>query len=41
LLRGYLVYGSVPNALLDWTVLLIAVVIVQTIASLTYQTIVL
>jgi ABC-2 type transport system permease protein len=41
LLRGYLVYGSVPNAALDWTVLLIAVVIVQTIASLTYQTIVL
>jgi ABC-2 type transport system permease protein len=41
LLRGYLVNGSVPNALLDWAVLLVAVVIVQSIASVTYQTIVL
>jgi ABC-2 type transport system permease protein len=41
LLRGYLVNGSVPNAPLDWAVLLIAVVIVQSIASVTYQTIVL
>jgi ABC-2 type transport system permease protein len=41
LLRGYLVNGNVPNALLDWTVLLVAVVIVQSIASVTYQTIVL
>jgi ABC-2 type transport system permease protein len=41
LLRGYLIYGNVPNALLDWTVLLVAVVIVQSIASVTYQTIVL
>lgn len=41
LLRGYLVNGNVPNALLDWTVLLVAVVIVQGIASVTYQTIVL
>lgn len=41
LLRGYLVNGNVPNAALDWTVLLVAVVIVQSIASVTYQTIVL
>jgi ABC-2 type transport system permease protein len=41
LLRGYLVNGNVPNALLDWTVLIVAVVIVQSIASVTYQTIVL
>jgi len=41
LLRGYLIYGSVPNAPLAWAVLLIAVLIVQTIASLTYQTIIL
>lgn len=41
LLRGYLVNGNVPNAPLDWAVLLVAVVIVQSIASVTYQTIVL
>jgi ABC-2 type transport system permease protein len=41
LLRGYLVNGNVPNAPLAWAVLLIAVLIVQTIASLTYQTIIL
>jgi ABC-2 type transport system permease protein len=41
LLRGYLVNGNVPNAPLAWAVLLIAVLIVQSIASLTYQTIVL
>jgi ABC-2 type transport system permease protein len=41
LLRGYLVNGNVPNALLDWTVLLVAVVIVQGIASVTYHRIVL
>jgi len=41
LLRGYLVNGNVPNALLDWSVLLIAVLIVQSIASVTCQTIVL
>jgi len=41
LLRGYLINGYVPNALLDWTVLLVAVVIVQSIASVTYHTIVL
>jgi ABC-2 type transport system permease protein len=41
LLRGYLVNGTVPNAPLDWAILIAAVIIVQTIASLTYQTIVL
>jgi len=41
LLRGYLIYGSVPNAPLAWAILLIAVLIVQTIGSLTYQTIIL
>jgi len=41
LLRGYLVDGNVSNAPLAWAVLLIAVLIVQSIASLTYQTIVL
>jgi ABC-2 type transport system permease protein len=41
LLRGYLINGNVPNALLDWTVLLVAVVIVQGIASVTYHRIVL
>ena len=41
LLRGYLVDGNVSNAPLAWGVLLIAVLIVQSIASLTYQTIVL
>src|SRR6266852_1235322 len=40
LLRGYLVDGNVSNAPLAWAVLLIAVLIVQSIASLTYQTIV-
>ncbi len=41
LLRGYLVNGNVPAAPLDWTVLILATVIVQTIAAMTYQSIVL
>ena len=41
LLRGYLVNGSVPNALLDWSVLIVAVVVVQVIVARRYHTIVL
>jgi len=40
LLRGYLVVGSVPNAVLDWAVLLAAVIIAQAIAAQRYHTIV-
>ena len=41
LLRGYLVTGSVPGALLDWSLLLLALVIVQVIAGRTYHRVVL
>ncbi|MBE3559302.1 MAG: ABC transporter permease [Ktedonobacteraceae bacterium] len=41
LLRGYLVNGRVPDSLLDWAVLLGAVVVAQILASLTYQKILL
>ncbi len=41
LLRGFLVVGVVPAALLDWGVLLLAVVVAQVLAAATYQTIVL
>jgi ABC-2 type transport system permease protein len=40
LLRGYLVLGAVPNAGLDWLVLLSALVVVQLIAGLTFKSIV-
>jgi ABC-2 type transport system permease protein len=41
LLRGYLVTGAVPGALLDWSLLLLALVIVQVIAGRTYHRVVL
>jgi ABC-2 type transport system permease protein len=41
LLRGYLVTGSTPGALLDWSLLLLALVIVQVIAGRTYHRVVL
>jgi ABC-2 type transport system permease protein len=37
LLRGYLVVGQVAHPLIDWAVLLGAVVVAQTIAGRTYQ----
>jgi ABC-2 type transport system permease protein len=40
LLRGYLVVGSVPNAGLDWLVLVCALIVVQLIAGATFKTIV-
>lgn len=40
LLRGYLVAGSVPNAALDWGVLLGAVAVAQILAARSYHTIV-
>jgi ABC-2 type transport system permease protein len=40
LLRGYLVTGSVPNAGIDWLVLLSAVVVTQILAGATFKTIV-
>lgn len=40
LLRGYLVNGQVPNAVTDWAVLIIAVVVAQVIAGRTYHTVV-
>ncbi len=41
LLRGFLVVGTVPDALLDWGVLLLAVIVAQALAASTYQSIVL
>jgi len=40
LLRGYLVAGSVPNAGLDWLVLVTALIVAQLIAGATFKTIV-
>jgi ABC-2 type transport system permease protein len=37
LLRGYLVVGQTPNAALDWTVLLVAVAILQAFAGRVYH----
>jgi ABC-2 type transport system permease protein len=39
LLRGYLINGYTTNMLLDWAILLIAVLIVQAITAMTYHTI--
>jgi ABC-2 type transport system permease protein len=41
LLRGYLVTGSVSGVLLDWSLLLLSLVIVQVIAGRTYHRVVL